>query len=52
MSFVVKTSLGILVLLILVHANVGEKSNINFNEQCQVNTKMIENKICILLFFI
>jgi len=35
---VVKTSLGILFLLALVNADVGT-SNINFNDQCQVNKK-------------
>jgi hypothetical protein len=38
MNFVVKTSLGILFLLVLVDAAIG-KSNINFNGQCQVNRK-------------
>jgi hypothetical protein len=38
MDFAVKTSLGILFLLALVYADLG-KSNINYDEQCQVRKK-------------
>ena len=38
MDSTVKTSLGILIVLVLVYADPG-KSNINFNERCQVRNQ-------------
>lgn len=36
MNFVVKTSLGILLLIILINADGEKSNNNNFNDQCQV----------------
>jgi hypothetical protein len=47
MNFAVKTSLGILILLALVYAAVG-KSNIDLDEQCQVNRE--EKQIEVFFF--
>lgn len=43
MKFMVKTLLGIFLSIVLVYADAG-KSNINFDEQCQVKLTF-KNKI-------
>ncbi|UJR36259.1 hypothetical protein I4U23_028989 [Adineta vaga] len=45
-NFVVKTSLGILILLVLVEADV-EKSNTNFNQRCQTLNCNPTTEICL-----
>jgi len=45
-NFMVKTSLGILILLVLVYADVG-RSNINYNERCQVNKTNHRKRFCL-----
>jgi hypothetical protein len=47
MNLVVKTSFGILLMIILINADI-DQLNIKFNKQCQVKKK-VKNKL--LIFF-